>query len=220
MTRLLLIRHGQSANNAQPEHLRVCDPDLTMIGVQQAHATAQHLKQFSITHLYCSPFLRALETIRPIAVAHELAVNVRPNIFEQGGCYSGYGESGKRGEPGMGFSELQKKYPDWQIDPAIAESGWWGKDYETYEDASIRAEAVADWIVTEIAHQPGLHAMVIHADFKALLVPAILTRGNRQIEIGEPLNNVGITEFAWTTERWDLRSLNSVNHLTSDLVTC
>lgn len=219
MTRLLLIRHGQSANNAQPEHLRICDPGLTMVGVNQAAATARFLESVAITHLYCSPFLRALETARPIAESKQLTVYVHPEIFEQGGCYSGHEGVGRRGEPGMGYSQLREKYPGWHIDPSISESGWWGKDYESFEAARVRAGLVCQWLTRDVSPLGGTHALVIHADFKALLVSA-LQAGSRLSSItGGALHNTGITELAWTPAGWKLVSLNSVSHLPDPLVT-
>ncbi len=231
MTRLLLIRHGQSANNAQPEEKRVSDPALTELGVRQASATAKRLRDEAVTHIYCSPFMRALETARPIAESVGLPVQVRADIFEQGGCYSGYLAVGRRGEPGLGKTQIRDRYPTWRLDPSISDAGWWGRDYETWEEARTRAESVADWIATDIASQPGTHAMVIHADFKGLLIEALLNRSstraadisngqskNQSLAAG-PLKNTGVTEFQYTRPAWALQSLNCVQHLDVDLVT-
>ena len=219
MTKLLLIRHGQSANNALPEVQRVADPGLTELGILQAQATARCLQQFEITHVYCSPFLRALETARPIAELKQLAVHIRCDIFEQGGCYSGYLEVGRRGEPGMGLSELRRKYPGWHVDPAIGETGWWGRDYEDWEQARIRAERVAAWILEELVPLGGMHVLVIHADFKSLLVAAILASSRKPFQIMEPLHNTGISEFCWSDTSWELQRFNCVAHLAAELVT-
>lgn len=63
MTRLYLVRHGQSVANVswQFSYKRV-DVPLTELGVQQAHATAEHLRLFQVDALYCSPMLRARQT--------------------------------------------------------------------------------------------------------------------------------------------------------------
>ncbi|MCR9291504.1 MAG: histidine phosphatase family protein [bacterium] len=215
-TRVLLIRHGQSANNAQPEELRVADPGLTEIGERQALATAQALMREPITHLYCSPFLRALETARPLAEVSGLPVRVRSDIFEQGGCYSGYLAVGRRGEPGMGRRELQERHPHWHIDPEISDAGWWGKDYESWEQARTRASAVAKWMSAQLATQLGMHVLIIHADFKSLLLEAL---GVDRYASPAPLRNTGITEFHWNGSQWSLGRLNCVRHLEEELVT-
>ena len=174
---VLLIRHGQSANNAQAEHLRVPDPALTELGIRQAAATAAWLADIRVDYVYCSPFLRALETARPIAVAKNLPVRVRADLFEQGGCYSGYEPGAERGEPGLGKSALRQQYPGWHIDESIPETGWWGKEFETLAQARQRAAQVANWLAGEAKAVGGLHVLVIHADFKRLLLEAMLAHG-------------------------------------------
>ncbi len=217
MTEILLIRHGQSANNAQPEHLRVCDPGLTEMGVRQAQALAEHLKDVSLTRLYCSPFLRALETTRPIADLKKVSVHVRADIFEEGGCYSGYEAVGVRGEPGLGFSALSQRYPDWNIDESIPETGWWGRDYETTSQAIQRADVFAKWLESEL-DDGGCHAFVIHADFKYLLLRRLLGP-TIPTQLSLSLYNTGVTHCRWLGQRWDLVGLNSVEHLSECMMT-
>ena len=43
---LYLVRHGESANNALPNHQRVADPSLTELGQKQAHNLAAHYSDF------------------------------------------------------------------------------------------------------------------------------------------------------------------------------
>lgn len=214
MTEIILIRHGQSANNALPEHQRVCDPGLTELGVSQARLTAEAMRDFPVTHLYCSPFLRSLETVRPIAQSLGMPVAIRADIFEKGGCYSGH-ELGKlRGEPGMSRADLADKYPHWPLDDRIADSGWWGKPYESVEAASTRARSVVDWIEREIHPLGGVHALVIHADFKRLMLSAIFQHfADSLMPIVGTLHNVGITRLEVDDRGWKLSCLNATMHL-------
>ncbi|MCA9132146.1 MAG: histidine phosphatase family protein [Planctomycetales bacterium] len=239
-TEVLLIRHGQSENNALPEHLRVPDPGLTAVGRQQAQATAAWLGTRSLTSLYCSPFLRSLETVRPIAETTGLTVRVRGDLFELGGCYSGHTSGSERGEAGLGRQQLQARYPGWEIDENIADSGWWGRDYEQLEQGRLRAAQVAAWLAAEIATQePGKHALVIHADFKRLLLEALLAvdsldqlrltlGGNVLRDDGQesesqrsavPWYNTGISTLQWQGGRWHLQTLNTTTHLPPHFLT-
>lgn len=215
MAQVLLIRHGQSANNAGAEQERVSDPDLTALGKKQAQVAAAFLAEHPITHLYCSPFLRALETTAPIARETRLTPKVRADIFEVGGCYSGYLAIGRKGEPGMGAEQIKQGYPGWHVDEAISNSGWWGRPYETADQAQIRAASVASWLAREVAPQGGMHALVIHADFKHLLLGELL---GEEPELAEPLYNVGITMFERSGENWLPAKLNSVEHFADELV--
>jgi 2,3-bisphosphoglycerate-dependent phosphoglycerate mutase len=219
MKRVYLIRHGQSANNALPEALRVCDPDLTDVGRRQAESTAAWAEERRVDFLYCSPFLRALETMRPIAERKGVPVHVRADIFEQGGCYSGHLPGKQRGEPGMARQRLEAVYPTWTVDDRIANTGWWGRDYETLDQATQRSVDVATWLKTHVAQSPGVHLFVIHADFKKLLLANMLA-DQSQVDLPNlRLYNAGITCFDLVEGSWSLNDLNSVSHLTPSLVT-
>src|SRR5690606_8693205 len=103
-------------------------------------------RQWGLDALYCSPFLRSLETARPIAEAARVAARIRADLFEQGGCYSGYEIDKRRGEPGRGRKQLMQEYPGWEIDATIGDHGWWGREYESVEEAAERAARVARWL--------------------------------------------------------------------------
>ncbi|MEZ6135640.1 MAG: histidine phosphatase family protein [Pirellulaceae bacterium] len=220
MIQLLLIRHGQSANNALPEHQRVCDPGLTDLGVQQAALTAAALRNVPFSGLYCSPFLRSLETMRPLAEAVQMSVSIRADLFEQGGCYSGHLPGEERGEAGMSRSELIQRYPQWQVDQRIGHSGWWGQPYELLAQATQRAECVVRWLHEQLLPQGGIHALVIHADFKRLLLAALFAENASRImpSIG-PLHNTGVTRLAWAENHWQLQCFNATTHLPFEYVT-
>lgn len=223
MTEIILVRHGQSANNAQAEHLRVPDPGLTGIGSQQAAALAARLASQRVTHLYCSPFLRSLETVRPVAAVTQLTVCVRNDLFELGGCYSGHEEGKQRGEPGMGRAQLLADYPFWEIDELITDSGWWGRNYETLEQGTQRAARVERWLATEIAAIPGKHVLIIHADFKRLLLEAMQSQtqlAGRNANLEEvPLYNTGVTHCKYSSSGWEIGDFNCTRHLPGEFVT-
>jgi 2,3-bisphosphoglycerate-dependent phosphoglycerate mutase len=216
MSSILLVRHAQSENNARPEHERVCDPGITELGQRQAAATARALRTFDIRGLYCSPFLRSLETTR--AIASQLAKDpmIRSDLFEQGGCYSGHVDGQERGEPGMGRSELQQRYPSWTVDDRIGDHGWWGHPYESLEQALMRTQQVARWLEEQVVTRcDSLDVLVIHADFKRLLLLELLGKSwtdahNRQLG---PLYNAGMSMLEYTSPGWVLHSFNAASHL-------
>jgi 2,3-bisphosphoglycerate-dependent phosphoglycerate mutase len=222
MSRIFLIRHAQSANNALPESQRVCDPGLTALGYHQAAATASALITRNVRQIFCSPFLRSLETARVIAQATGCQPEVRSDLFEQGGCYSGYITGAEVGQPGLGAVELASRYPGWRIDGRIASSGWWGRDYETLEQAGQRARSVRAWLEEQVVTQNGtLDILVIHADFKRLLILELLGKNNGHFrpELFGPLLNAGITELEFSRDAWTLHAYNSTSHLNSGQLT-
>jgi len=218
---LLLIRHAQSENNALGDALRVPDPNITSIGVAQSRKLAGAVKKLSPSVLYCSPFLRSLETTRPIVEQTGLIPIVRQDIYEQGGCHSGY-QPGKRiAQRGMGRVALATKYVGWQLDERIHVDGWYDRaDYETQEEARHRAQQVKEWYESE----PRTHslkdraAMVIHADFKMRLLEAFLGNANVEEHFGE-IVNTSISQLSLSNGRWKLDYWNTFAHLETDEVT-
>jgi len=67
MTRVLLIRHGQSEGNAGRRFGGHTATPLSALGRKQAEATARALSLESITAIYSSDLLRAVETAAPLA---------------------------------------------------------------------------------------------------------------------------------------------------------
>lgn len=217
---ILLIRHAQSANNALPESQRVPDPGLTDLGHRQAKHLAHGIKRFPVTQLFCSPFRRSLDTTLPCSTALNLPVTVQSDIYEQGGCYSGYVHGQLRGAPGMGRAELQRDYPGWDICETIGPEGWnHGRDYETELEATNRAQRVADRLTHRwLADCPGeMAAMVIHADFKRILLIALLGT-DRWDAHWQPIYNTAVTHLERVGDQWKLAEWNSVTHLTQDLI--
>lgn len=217
---LLLIRHAQSENNALPESQRVPDPGLTDLGQRQARQLADALKRFPIIQLTCSPFRRALETTRPCSETLNLIPSVRADIFEQGGCYSGYMQGQLRGAPGMDRDGLTTQYPGWAICETIGPMGWnHGREYETEHQARHRAERVANQLTNRwISEYPAqMAAMVIHADFKRLLLVALLGT-DRWTDHWQPIYNTSITHLTRDGNHWQLVEWNSVEHLSQELI--
>jgi broad specificity phosphatase PhoE len=69
LTRIILIRHGQTAwNEGEGERLRGrADIELDEVGVKQARATAAKLAQWPVVAVYSSPLRRALSTASILA---------------------------------------------------------------------------------------------------------------------------------------------------------
>jgi len=77
-TRLLLVRHGDRYDYAnleawrtrcQRQGLEPSDPPLSALGHQQARETAAALELYRPDVLLCSPYLRVLQTVQPLAHA-------------------------------------------------------------------------------------------------------------------------------------------------------
>lgn len=82
MTRIYLIRHGETDWNRDEICMGQMDVPLNEQGRRQALLTAEHLASERIDAIYTSDLSRALETARPIAECHGLNPITRRDLRE------------------------------------------------------------------------------------------------------------------------------------------
>jgi 2,3-bisphosphoglycerate-dependent phosphoglycerate mutase len=220
---LYLIRHAESQNNAKNPHDRTEDPPITNLGKQQAQFLSSWTRTLNIDTLISSPFRRALETTRELLAAVPQHVHVWHDIFERGGCYRGYLPADKQGAMGLGPKGIRSALCDDQnnctIDNTIHEAGWWGgRTPETDDQASQRASAVTVRLQDTFGDSGKSIVAVTHADFKRLLLGAMLPEVLDPTQLGS-MRNTGITKVNYDGSRWQLDWFNSVSHLPAELIT-
>lgn len=81
-----LVRHGHRWDFAYPEWFETAerryDPPLSDRGIEQSQKLAYRLALVKIDHLFCSPFLRAVQTAHFIAEILNLSIKVESGIGE------------------------------------------------------------------------------------------------------------------------------------------
>jgi broad specificity phosphatase PhoE len=84
MTRLFLVRHGQSTWNAQGRIQGWADPPLDETGHEQARRLALRLaaEEHGVSAIYSSPLLRARQTAEAVGLALELTVQTDDRLKE------------------------------------------------------------------------------------------------------------------------------------------
>ncbi|MBV9214611.1 MAG: histidine phosphatase family protein [Acidobacteria bacterium] len=82
-TRLYLIRHGQSAGNAEGRFGGHGPTPLSTLGKRQADLTAKALAKEGITALYSSDLLRAIQSAEPLAKLLKLDIRVSDAFRER-----------------------------------------------------------------------------------------------------------------------------------------
>jgi broad specificity phosphatase PhoE len=83
MTRIIMIRHGQSLANAQSRFAGHSDFDLSELGRKQAELAAKYLcEKEQIDVIYSSDLLRAHNTALPFSKAYGLPINDREGLRE------------------------------------------------------------------------------------------------------------------------------------------
>lgn len=82
LTKLIIIRHGQSVGNLMGIFLGHTDLDLSELGYLQAETTANHLYNEKIDVIYSSDLKRAYNTAVPNAKLHNLDIKTSKNLRE------------------------------------------------------------------------------------------------------------------------------------------
>ncbi len=82
-TQLYLIRHGQSAGNAEGRFGGHGPTPLSELGQQQAEKTAKVLAKEGITAIYSSDLVRAVQTAEPLAKLLNLPIHTSPAFRER-----------------------------------------------------------------------------------------------------------------------------------------
>lgn len=223
---LYIVRHGQSVSNAAaPGDPHVPDSPLTELGLQQAGLVAEHLKGEGITHLYCSPMLRALQTALPIADALGLKPSVWVGIQEHGGAVWMRGEDDWVNLPGLTRTEMETQFPGYVLPDEVTETGWWWHEegYEPrealYERAARVGEDLAERAETNL---DDVVVLVTHGGFADVLIRNVLNLPNDD-ETFFLHENTGITKFSYPhPEKGWFRTVmlyqNRVDHLPPELV--
>jgi broad specificity phosphatase PhoE len=167
MTRIVLVRHGQTAWNREARFRGQSDVPLEEIGLKQAEATARYLAaRWPVVAVYASPMGRATQTAEVIARAQGLTV--RP---QQGLIDINFGDlQGRLAE------EVAQQYPDlyqaWMEVPHTVQfpSG------ESLDIVRSRVVATLDEVITR--HPEQTVALVSHTVVNRVLLCYVLGWGN------------------------------------------
>jgi broad specificity phosphatase PhoE len=148
---LLLIRHGETALNAEARFRGRSDIHLNARGRRQAKALARGLpRSFPIGRVYSSPLKRCLETARPLATGLGLTVLAEPRLIDLD-----YGEW--QGRP---IAEVAEQFPQ---DYAAWLAGDLSFRFPGGEPVGAPIERLRSFVDDVIArHQGGGVAMVTH----------------------------------------------------------
>ena len=108
MTKIIMVRHGQSVANQQERFAGYSNFNLTELGEQQASRAAEYLADKGIIPdvIYSSDLMRAHNTALPFSKKFNLPINDTPTLRE---ISAGKWE-------GMRFVDINEQYPqDWAV---------------------------------------------------------------------------------------------------------
>lgn len=117
MTRLILVRHGETLANRDYRYIGVRDEPMSSLGYTQALQLAQALAMFSLAAVYSSPLQRAYQTAIPIAQQHSLEVQPTDALRE---CDFGTWEGLTRAEVLARSPKDAYQLQEWERDAELA----------------------------------------------------------------------------------------------------
>lgn len=81
-----IARHGERIDHVNPAWLETAenphDPFLTQRGIEQAAALGKHLSTKNLTHIFASPFYRAVQTANEVAKQTGLPIKIENGLGE------------------------------------------------------------------------------------------------------------------------------------------
>jgi probable phosphoglycerate mutase len=98
---IILIRHGETAWNAERRLQGHLDIPLNAEGERQAKLLAEALAPESIDLIVSSDLQRARQTAQAVATLRDMPVHVEPGLRER--CYGGF--------EGLLYSEIERRFP-------------------------------------------------------------------------------------------------------------
>lgn len=200
-TRICLVRHGETAWNAEKRIQGQTDIALDQTGLAQAAAAARWLSRQPVAALYSSDLLRAKQTAACIADALNLPLSLLPAVRERR-----YGVF-----EGMTYDEARIRYPEdyhaFEVrDPDYAFPG----GGESLKQLHVRVTGQLQRLAADHAGQ--LVVLVTHGG--VLDIVNRFVRGN-PLELARDflIPNAGINWLSVRGGRWTLDSWGETAHL-------
>lgn len=203
VTRILAVRHGETAWNRDTRIQGHTDIELNPHGRWQAERLAHTLREEPIAAFYASDLSRAFETAQSVARLHGGQVQSHTGLRER--CFGRF--------EGHTWAELEARFPD--------ETLLWRKRVPDFAppggESLLQLQARVVATVTELASRhPGEQVlMVAHGG-----VLDILYRAATRLELQAPrswtMTNTAINRLLWTPDGLSLVGWADTNHLQTE----
>lgn len=203
MTKLILIRHGESAANRAHVFAGHTNVDLEPRGYEQAKLTAQYVyENFKVDKVYASDLTRAFETAKCVADKFGLEVIADKDVRE---IYGGKWEC-------MSVDALKEKYKDSYVDT------WRGDIGKAVCDGGESVKELSERIYkrfTEIARENPDKTVVIatHATPVRAMQSLVLTGGIEQMKDIPWPPNASVTVMEYANGKWKCLLVSEAAHL-------
>ena len=202
MSRVYLVRHGQTAWNVGEIFRGRADIPLDETGKREVHLAGETLRDETLHAVYSSPLSRSMETAENIAKFHDISVTPLDAIVD-----ISYGEW-----EGLGNQEVQQKYPKlhalWLSEPhkVLFPGG------ESLDEVRSRTMAALEELL--VKHQDENFALVAHRVPNKVICCALLGLDNSHFwRIQQDTASTNL--FVYRNGQWIISYLNDTSYLKS-----
>ena len=200
MTQVYLVRHGQTAWNAELIFRGRRDIELNEQGHREANAIAGALRDKSLDAIYTSPLTRAVETAGPLAALLHKEITPVQDLID-----INYGDW-----EGVPYHEIKTKYPDllaaWEQEPELVRF----PHGETLDEVRERSYRVLRALAEKHINESIL--IVSHRVVNKVLLCAVLDLSTAHFwNIKQDTGCINVLEYS--SQRFVLCLLNDKCHL-------
>ena len=204
LTRICLVRHGETAWNAEKRIQGHVDIALNAAGLAQAEAAARWLARQPVTALYSSDLLRAWQTAERIGVTLKLSPIPQPELRERRyGIFEGLTYPAAREQYPTDYEQFDRRDPEY----AVPEGG------ESLRQIHAR---VAQCLRSLASKHIG-QTIVVVTHGGVLDIINRLVRGN-PLDLPRDflIPNAGISWVTVSDDTWTLEVWGQTKHLATD----
>ena len=200
LTRMCIVRHGETAWNAEHRVQGQLDVPLNAIGQAQAQATSKVLSREKFDVIYASDLARTQQTAQPTASALGMQVRIEKDLRER---HYGIFER-------LTYAEVKVKFPEDYARFEARDPDYAFRTGESLRDFSARSISVVSRIVNQHKDQNILvftHGGVLDKLYRFVTgMPLTAPR-----DYGIP--NAGLNRIEITAAGWQIRAWAEVGHL-------
>ena len=202
MTKILMIRHGQSVANIHQVFAGHTDAELSELGISQAKATAKYIKEnYAVDAVYASDLVRAYITGKSVADLFDLPIHSDRNLRE---IFGGDWEK-------LSYDDVLERFPK--------EYTIWLKDVGNA--VCVNGESVKELgerifsELTKIAKENDGKTVVVATHATPVRVMECLTQNRPLDELKDVpwVSNASVTEFIYEAGKWSIEKRGYDEHL-------
>ena len=199
-TRIIAIRHGETAWNVDTRIQGHLDVSLNDVGLWQASQVARALMDEPIVAIYASDLLRAWQTAQAIASVAGCPLSAHVGLRERG-----FGEF-----EGRTYAEIEAIWPEMSLQWRRREPEWAPPGGESL--ATMRARVLQTVNTLAAQHLGGQIVLVAHGGVMDILY-RLATGQELQAPRAWQLGNAAINRLLWTPEGLTLVGWADTGHL-------